>query len=56
MFKKTLLQTLGNIFNLTQYNAIEKLLKDGLVVKLSSKTYQGGMIFSGFSTMYSEYP
>ena len=27
MFKKTLLQTLDNIFNFTQYNAIEKLLK-----------------------------
>ena len=25
MFKKILLQTLGYIFNLTQYNAIEKL-------------------------------
>ena len=23
---------------------------------LSSKTYQGGLIFSGFRTMYSEYP
>ena len=28
----------------------------GLAVKKSSKTYQGGLTFSGFSTMYSRYP
>ncbi len=36
--------------------AMFKFLKDGLVLKQSNKMYQGCLIFSDFSTMYSRYP
>ncbi len=33
-----------------------RFLKDGLATDLLSQTCKGGLIFSGFSTMYSRYP